>query len=196
MKRTALFSGALLAAVVMVPGTVSAHRYDNQKSDRGSWKYSQTAYKHANVESNDWAKDCGEQSTGTIVDALVNDGRFTTLVAAVKAAGLADTLSAPGDLTVFAPTDKAFAKLPQGTVEALLADPAALANVLKNHVVAGRVDGATAVELGEAKALTGNTLNIGYGNNGKLYINDSRITKTDVHTSNGIVHVIDAVLVP
>ena len=188
MKRTALVTGVLLAAVVFVPGAVSAHGYDDYESKHDSGRYAQTAGWHDNGGY--------DQSSGTIVDALVADGNFTTLVTAVQAAGLAETLSAPGDLTVFAPTDQAFANLSEGTVEALLANPAALTEILKNHVVAGRVDGDVAIWYGEAQSLAGNTLNIGYGDDGELYIEDSRISVTDIHTENGIVHVIDAVLVP
>lgn len=193
MKRTALVAGLVVAAAVFVPASASAHSYDTE--DHG-WRPAYSA--KWNSDNHDWNNDWSheEQPSGTIVDALVNDGNFTTLVTAVQAAGLAETLSAPGDLTVFAPTDAAFAQLPEGTVEALLADPAALTNVLTNHVVAGRVDGDTAVWVGEAQALSGNTLNIGYGHDGVLYINDSPISVTDIHTSNGIVHVVDAVILP
>lgn len=219
MKRTLIASGVILAAVAFVPGAVSAHSYDDYNGHYGNWDNAKTAdwhgdydnswyqghdswYQksattwHENSYQHEWADEDSATSHGTIVDALVNKGNFTTLVTAVQAAGLAETLSAPGDLTVFAPTDQAFANLPEGTVESLLANPTALAEVLKNHVVAGRVDGDAAIWYGEALALTGNTLNIGYGDDGVLYIDDARITVTDIETSNGIVHVIDAVLVP
>jgi uncharacterized surface protein with fasciclin (FAS1) repeats len=201
MKRLALISGMALAALIFVPGSVSAHGIGDDEGGNDSWSNAQTTDWQADGEQNDWQEESNDDtsndtSNGTIVDALVADGNFTTLVAAVQAAGLAETLSAPGDLTVFAPTDEAFANLPAGTVESLLANPGVLADVLKNHVVAGRVDSDAAVMYGEAQALSGNTLNIGYGDDGELYIEDSRITMADIETSNGIVHVIDAVLVP
>lgn len=173
-----------LAVALAFPASASA-----QTSDWGGHgHYGYSGYSH-------WGES-DEHSQGTIVDTLVERGNFTTLVAAVQAAGLADTLSAPGELTVFAPTDRAFAKLPAGTVESLLANKDALTKVLTNHVVAGYVDGETAVEVGEAQSLAGNTLNIGYGNDSELYVNDARIKVTDIETSNGVIHVIDAVLVP
>jgi uncharacterized surface protein with fasciclin (FAS1) repeats len=193
MKRTALVAGLLLAAVVFVPGSVSAHSYESHNSDWNGAQHASWTPSHYNDE---YDNGYDYQSEGTIVDSLVNDGSFTTLITAVQAAGLAETLSASGDLTVFAPTDEAFAKLPAGTVEALLADKAALTTVLTNHVVSGRVDGETAIWAGEAPSLAGNMLNIGYGDDGVLYVNDAAITITDIHTSNGVVHVIDAVLVP
>lgn len=167
-------------------GTAQAHSYNYGSYGQGSgW---------SSGWSGNGAKDV--EATGTIAETLANDQRFTTLVAAAQTAGLADALNAPGEMTVFAPTNRAFDKLPAGTVESLLANPAALKTVLLNHVVAGNVDADTANYLGEAKTLSGNTLNIGYGDDGYLYVNDSRITVQDVWTTNGVIHVIDAVLVP
>lgn len=189
MKRTALVAGLIIAGAVFVPGTVGATDYETTDH---SWHSAHTA------TWNPHELDCEyeNQTGGTIVDELVANGNFTTLVAAVQAAGLAETLSAPGDLTVFAPTDDAFAQLPAGTVEALLADKAALTSVLTNHVAAGRIDGDTAVWAGEAQVLSGSTLHIGYGDDGVLYVNDSPVSVTDINTSNGIVHVVDAVILP
>jgi transforming growth factor-beta-induced protein len=136
-----------------------------------------------------------EPAPGTIVDVAIADGRFTTLVAAVQAAGLADTLSGPGPFTVFAPTDDAFAALPAGTVEALLADPAALARVLTYHVVSGAVDAATVVGLDVATTVQGGPVFVRI-EGGEVRINDARVIITDVPASNGIIHVIDAVLLP
>jgi uncharacterized surface protein with fasciclin (FAS1) repeats len=206
MKKTLFAAGLAALAVTFAPAAgVSAHGYDSDY-EGGRNSDTQTASWHEGTwDNNDWNdgswsdkndyQDSEGQTDGTIVDALVEDGNFTTLVAAVQAAGLADTLSAPGELTVFAPTDEAFAKLPAGTVETLLADVPTLTKILTNHVVAGSVDGDTAVEVGEATALSGTKLNIGYGDDGVLYVNDSAIEVTDIMTSNGIVHVIDAVIV-
>lgn len=132
--------------------------------------------------------------SGTIVDTLVANGNFTTLTAAVQAAGLVDALNAPGEKTLFAPTDQAFAKLPAGTVESLLADTPALTAILTNHVVAGNVDAATASTLTTATALNGTQLRITTDECGNLYINDSKVILSDIRTTNGIVHVIDAVI--
>jgi len=133
--------------------------------------------------------------TRDIVDIAVEDGRFTTLVAAVQAAGLVDALKAEGPLTVFAPTDDAFASLPEGTVEALLADIPALTDILLYHVVDGKVMAADVVELSSASTLLGQDLVISLMD-GKVMLNESQVIITDLETSNGVIHVIDAVLLP
>lgn len=189
MKRTVLVAGLIVAGAIFVPGTVGATDYETMNHE---WQPARAA----TWSPHELDCDYENQSAGTIVDELVANGNFTTLVTAVQAAGLAETLSAPGELTVFAPTDAAFAQLPAGTVEALLADKTALTNILTNHVAAGRIDGDTAVWVGEAEVLNGKTLHIGYGDDGVLYVNDSPISVTDIHTSNGIVHVVDAVILP
>jgi len=133
--------------------------------------------------------------TRDIVDIAVEDGRFTTLVAAVQAAGLVDALKAEGPLTVFAPTDEAFAALPDGTVEGLLADIPALTDVLLYHVVDGKVMAADMVELSAAPTLLGQDVSISVMD-GKVMINDSLVIIPDLEASNGVIHVIDAVLLP
>ncbi|MEJ2411898.1 MAG: fasciclin domain-containing protein [Anaerolineales bacterium] len=133
--------------------------------------------------------------TRDIVDIAVEDGRFTTLVAAVQAAGLVDALKAEGPLTVFAPTDEAFAALPDGTVEGLLADIPALTDVLLYHVVDGKVMAADVVELSAAPTLQGQDVSISVMD-GKVMINDSLVIIPDLEASNGVIHVIDAVLLP
>jgi len=130
-----------------------------------------------------------------IVDIAVEDGRFGTLVAAVQAAGLVDALKAEGPLTVFAPTDDAFAALPEGTVEALLNDIPTLTNILLYHVVDGKVMAADVVELSEAETLLGENVSITV-EDGKVMINESQVIITDIEASNGVIHVIDAVLLP
>jgi transforming growth factor-beta-induced protein len=131
----------------------------------------------------------------TIVDIAVEDGRFTTLVAAVQAAGLAETLSGEGPFTVFAPTDDAFAKLPEGTVEALLGDIPALSEILLYHVLPGKVMASQAGELTYAKTAAGIDVRIKLMD-GKLFINDAEVVISDIEASNGVIHVIDTVLLP
>jgi transforming growth factor-beta-induced protein len=132
-----------------------------------------------------------------IVDTAVADGRFTTLVAAVTAAGLADTLKGEGPFTVFAPTDDAFAKLPAGTVESLLQPEnlEQLKNILLYHVVAGKVMAADVTELESAETVLGESAMIKL-DMGNVYINDAKVVLTDIETSNGVIHVIDTVLLP
>ncbi len=130
-----------------------------------------------------------------IVDTAIADGRFTTLVAAVQAAGLVDALKADGPLTVFAPTDDAFSKLPEGTVEALLADPEALANILLYHVVDGRMMASEVVGMEKVVALQGKSAVISQ-DMGKVMIDNAEIVITDILTSNGVIHVIDSVILP
>ena len=129
-----------------------------------------------------------------IVDTAVSAGSFTTLVAAVQAAGLVDTLKGAGPFTVFAPTDEAFAKLPEGTVEALLKDIPKLTKILTYHVVAGKVMAADVVNLTSAKTVEGSEVKIDASNGVK--INDSTVTTADVAADNGVIHIIDAVLLP
>jgi transforming growth factor-beta-induced protein len=135
------------------------------------------------------------QADQTIVDIAVADGRFTTLVAALQAAELVDTLSSDGPFTVFAPTDDAFAALPEGTVDALLADVPALTDVLLYHVVPGNVPAAEVVTLSSANTALGQPVNISFdGTNVK--VNEAQVIITDIQASNGVIHVIDTVLIP
>jgi transforming growth factor-beta-induced protein len=130
-----------------------------------------------------------------IVDTAVAAGSFKTLAAALEAAGLVETLKGTGPFTVFAPTDEAFAKLPAGTVEGLLKDPKALAEILKYHVVSGKVMAADAAKLTEAKTVQGSPIKISV-KDGKVYINDAQVTTADIETSNGVIHVINKVILP
>jgi uncharacterized surface protein with fasciclin (FAS1) repeats len=133
-----------------------------------------------------------------IVDTAVAAGSFTTLAAALDAAGLVDTLKGPGPFTVFAPTDAAFDALPAGTVEDLLKpeNRERLREVLTYHVVADRVPAADVVELDEATTVEGSTISIDVRNS-EVFLNDTvKVTATDIEASNGIIHVIDAVLLP
>ena len=136
----------------------------------------------------------GEQP-GTIVDIAVADGRFETLVAALGAADLAEALAGEGPFTVFAPTDDAFAALPEGTVEALLEDIPALTDILLYHVVAGDVKAADVVTLESAETLQGGLLTITVEGD-VVRINGAQVVIADIEASNGTIHVIDAVLLP
>lgn len=129
-----------------------------------------------------------------IVDIAANAGSFNTLVAAVKAANLVDTLKGPGPFTVFAPTDDAFAKLPAGTVDALLKDIPKLTQILKYHVVSGKVMAADVVKLKTATTVEGSDVKIDASSGVK--VNDSTVVTPDVAADNGVIHVIDTVLMP
>jgi len=131
----------------------------------------------------------------TIVEVAQEAGNFTTLVAAVKAAGLVDTLSGTGPFTVFAPTDEAFAKLPQGTVESLLKDKEKLTAILTYHVVSGKVMAADVVKLNTATTVQGQDVTIKVAD-GKVMVNNTNVVKADIEASNGVIHVIDTVLIP
>jgi uncharacterized surface protein with fasciclin (FAS1) repeats len=129
-----------------------------------------------------------------IVDTAVSAGSFSTLVAAVKAANLVDTLKGPGPFTVFAPTDEAFAKLPEGTVDALLNDIPKLTKILTYHVVSGKVMAADVVKLKSATTVEGSDVKIDASNGVK--VNDATVVTPDVAADNGVIHIIDTVLLP
>jgi len=130
-----------------------------------------------------------------IVDIAVADGRFETLVTALTAAGLVETLQGDGPFTVFAPTDEAFAALPEGTVGALLEDEAALTDVLLYHVVPGKVLAADMVVLDSADTVQGDSVDIAVDGD-SVMVNEAQVLITDIEGANGVIHVIDAVLVP
>jgi len=129
-----------------------------------------------------------------IVETAVAAGDFTTLVAAVEAAGLVDTLSGPGPFTVFAPTDAAFAKLPEGTVESLLADIPKLTAILTYHVVSGSVYAADLE--GTPSATTVEGTDVTFDTSDGVKVNDATVIKADIDASNGVIHCIDTVLMP
>lgn len=133
--------------------------------------------------------------TKDIVTTAVEAGSFKTLAAALQAAGLVATLQGPGPFTVFAPTDAAFAKLPAGTVEALLKDKAKLTAILTYHVVAGKVEAKDVVKLTSATTVNGAAVTVKVVN-GKVLINNATVTAADVQASNGVIHVIDTVILP
>lgn len=143
------------------------------------------------------AADAKKTEDMTIVEVAAGNKDFTTLVAAVKAAGLAETLSGKGPFTVFAPTNAAFEALPKGTVEALLEpeNKAKLAGILTYHVVAGKVMAADVVKLDEAKTVEGHVVAIKTSDAG-VKVGKAKVVKTDIVCKNGVIHVIDAVLLP
>jgi uncharacterized surface protein with fasciclin (FAS1) repeats len=172
MKVALLASAAMLSAVLNV----------SAGSGCGSNKASKTYDKPAKAD---------------IVDTAVKAGSFNTLVAAVQAAELVDLLKGEGPFTVFAPTDEAFGKLPEGTVENLLKpeNRDQLVAILKYHVVPGKVKAADVVKLSEAKTAQGSVVTVSTSDGG-VKINDASVVKTDIKTSNGVIHVIDAVIMP
>jgi transforming growth factor-beta-induced protein len=135
------------------------------------------------------------ESLGSIAELAVADGRFTTLVTALQETGLFEKFSNEGLFTVFAPTDDALAKLPEGTIEALLADIPALTDILLYHVVSGRLMADEVVALDEAETLLGEKVTIRV-EDGKVFINDAQVIITDILADNGVIHVIDTVLLP
>lgn len=133
-------------------------------------------------------------ASGDIVDVAVGAGQFETLVTAVKAAGLVDTLKGDGPFTVFAPSDEAFAKLPEGTVEGLLADKEKLAAVLTYHVVAGKKMASDVIASNNLTTVQGSDLAIDTSNG--VQVGTATVISTDIEASNGVIHVIDTVLIP
>lgn len=129
-----------------------------------------------------------------IVQVATDAGNFSTLLAAVQAAGLVETLSS-GEYTIFAPTDEAFAKLPEGTLAGLLEDKEALTKILTYHVISGKVLSNDVVNLTTAQTVLGQNLSIKSDEMG-VTINNSKVTSTDIEASNGVIHVIDTVLMP
>jgi len=142
------------------------------------------------------AQAASTDTTKDIVAVASGAGNFTTLVTAIKAAGLVETLQGPGPFTVFAPTDAAFAKLPKGTLEDLLKpeNKAKLAGILTYHVVPGKVMAAD-VKTMMAKTVNGQELDIKV-KDGAVTVNNAKCTKTDIDASNGVIHVVDTVLMP
>ena len=147
--------------------------------------------------ANDTSPAATPATTSDIVDTAVAAGSFTTLVAAVKAAGLVETLKGAGPFTVFAPTDEAFKKLPAGTVETLLKpeNKGKLVDLLKFHVVSGHVSSKDAMGVSSAKSLLGKDLKIARMNGG-LSVGGGMVIKADIECSNGVIHVVDSVLMP
>ena len=136
-----------------------------------------------------------QAQTKDIVDTAISAGTFKTLATALKAADLVDTLKGPGPFTVFAPTDEAFAKLPAGTLDSLLKDPAKLKSILLYHVVAGKIMAKDVVTVKTAKSVQGSAIPITVSG-GKVMADKANVVKTDIVAANGVIHVIDAVMLP
>jgi len=137
----------------------------------------------------------GDGEKKDIITIAVEAGSFNTLATALTEAGLVETLQGEGPFTVFAPTDDAFAKLPEGTVGALLKDKEALTKILLYHVVSGNVTSGEVVKLSSATTLAEKDVQIKV-EDGKVFINNSQVTTADVMASNGVIHIIDTVLIP
>lgn len=142
----------------------------------------------------DQVKNVSSSPAKNIVDTAVEAGSFTTLAAGLKAAGLLETLTGKGPFTVFAPSDDAFKKLPQGTLDALLKDPAKLKSVLTYHVVSGHLL-AKDLKSGEVKTVEGGPVHVTVTGS-KVQVNDAHVTTADIVATNGVIHVIDAVMLP
>lgn len=147
------------------------------------------------VLAQETAPEAAEPTGTTLLATLEADGRFATLLGALEATNLAETLQGDGPFTLFAPTDEAFAALPEGTLESLT--PEELQGILLYHVIGGAVDGATAAAAGEAPTAWGdNTLAFMATEDGGLMVNDATVIEADVMASNGVIHVVDGVLLP
>lgn len=168
-------AAALLALGLLAVGATAAH---HEKMEAETKEASEAAKAH-----------------GTIVDVATNSGSFDTLVSAVKAADLVEVLSGEGPFTVFAPTDEAFARIPKEELDALLADKEKLTAVLTYHVVPGKVTASEVVKLDSARTVQGQSLTI--RSNGKgLQVAGANVVQADVPATNGVIHVIDRVVMP
>ena len=182
----------LAMAFCILTNTTNKKTYDTMKTIRiitlATIVAASSFVSIANAEPKEGAKD--------IVAVASGNGSFNTLVAAVKAAGLVETLQGPGPFTVFAPTDEAFAKLPKGTVEDLLKpeNKAKLVSILTYHVVPGKVVAAD-VKTMKAKTVNGQSLDVKV-TDGAVTVDKAKVVKTDVPASNGVIHVIDSVVLP
>lgn len=199
---------SLLTMTCMITASTFANAGDHCKNSRSSCQTSNVTYYNGHpviythaiqpvVRVVHSAPVAHPAPTKDIVDTAVAAGSFNTLVAAVKAAGLVDTLKSKGPFTVFAPTDKAFAKLPAGTVETLLKpeNKDQLIAILTYHVVPGAVKAADVVKLSGAKTVQGQQVDIKVAG-GKVTVDGANVVKTDIETSNGVIHVIDSVILP
>jgi len=159
-----------------------------------------TSQAHCGACGSDKSHDKGSMSEAkadmaSILETAEAAGNFNTLLTAVKAAGLTDALSGEGPFTVFAPTDEAFAALPEGTVEALLKDKEKLSSILTYHVVSGEVKAESVVKLEKAETLNGQSVSIKVVEK-KVMIDNALVTATDIICTNGVIHVIDSVILP
>lgn len=186
------------AVALLLVATLSACSSDDSSSPDATEKSASTQTMTNQSDMSD------EDASADIVQTATEAGDFTTLVTAVDAAGLVDTLSGTGPFTVFAPTDEAFAALPAGTVDTLLEDPTGqLKDILTYHVVSGEVmaKDVAGMDGQEVETVNGAKLKIGVGADGSVTLTDAQgntvnVVKTDISASNGVIHVIDGVLMP
>lgn len=198
-------AGVMAAALAVFAGACSSDSDDaSADGTAGSTTTVMEESTEKSTQESTMDDSASNASTEDIVDTAVAAGDFTTLVTAVQAAGLEETLRGEGPFTVFAPTDAAFEALPDGTVEQLLQDPTGdLASILKYHVVEGRVLASDVAGLDGQKVTTvnGATFTVGVADDGSVTLTDGAgneigVTTTDIETSNGVIHVIDGVLMP
>ncbi len=182
-KSTMGIVAVIVVALVAIGGFMLLRNDDNKDTSTTNNNQSQQSQGENMNESKN------------IVEIASSDPQFSTLVTAVKAAGLVDTLSGEGPFTVFAPTNAAFDNLPAGTLDSLLKDTEKLKSILTYHVVAGDVKAADVIKLTSAKTVNGQDVVVKVDGS-SVKINDSNVTKTDIATSNGTIHVIDTVLLP
>ncbi len=199
--KSKLLAAVIATMFISVPMMASASDCDysnKMKSAQSDGHSMQGTYSHAvqknAISQGGFIKVGAHSPKADIVDTAVKAGSFNTLVTAVKAAGLVDTLKGKGPFTVFAPTDEAFAKIPADVLNGLLADKEALRKVLLYHVVAGKVTADQVVTLKSAATVQGSDVMIDASNG--VMINNAKVAKADIMTSNGVIHVIDTVLMP
>lgn len=203
-RTTRMSIAAAAAALALLAGACSDDSDDAAADATAEETTTTVAAEPTEDSSTDDSTDGMAASDQDLVDTAVAAGDFTTLVAAVQAADLEDTLRGEGPFTVFAPTDAAFDALPEGTVDTLLEDPTGqLADILTYHVVEGAVLAADVAGLDgqEVTTVNGATFTVGVGDDGSVALTDAAgnevgVTQTDIETSNGVIHVIDAVLMP
>jgi uncharacterized surface protein with fasciclin (FAS1) repeats len=193
MKRTLLLPLAAAAAIVVAACGGAASTAAPATTAPTEAPMSEAPASEAPMSE---APSASAAAMGDIVDVATEAGSFKTLLTAATAAGLVDTLKGEGPFTVFAPTDDAFAALPEGTVEGLLKDPEALKAILLYHVVAGKVTSDQVVSLTSADSVGGPAIKISV-KDGSVYLNDTvKVVTTDIEAANGVIHVIDGVLLP
>ena len=180
---TTLIVGTFAFAGASVAGQYGQDQAEDKIHGAGMMSYSDQG-----------SKTGGMEAKMDIVDTAVSAGSFSTLVTAVKEAGLVETLKGDGPFTVFAPTDEAFAKIPPEQLQALLDDKAALTEVLTYHVVPGKVMAADVVQLASAETVQGQSIQVDTSSG--VMVDNARVVMTDIETSNGVIHVIDAVILP
>ncbi len=180
--------GMIIAVAVVLLGAVGF----------GAWALMRDDSTTSNTASETQSQQQDQQAVEAknIVEIAAGDPQFSTLVTAVTEAGLVETLSGEGPFTVFAPTNDAFDKLPEGTLESLLANPEELKKVLTYHVVSGEVKAADVVKLSKAATVQGQDISIKVDGQMVKLNGDTTVTKTDITASNGVIHVIDSVLLP